>query len=78
MTAEKLGTDEEVGTVKEVCTAKGLKGQCHEIFCFWFFYESVSPQPQSIPLKHFQIFSKIRGDIRSSRLTTGVADTGGK
>jgi hypothetical protein len=20
-----------------------LKGQCHEIFCFWFFYESVSP-----------------------------------
>ena len=23
-------------------------------------------------------FSKIRGDIRSSRLTTGVADTGGK
>ncbi len=55
-----------------------LKGQCHEIFCFWFFYESVSPQPQSIPLRPFQIFSKIRGDIHSSRLTTGVADTGGK
>ncbi len=30
-----------------------LKGQCHEIFCFWFFYESVSPQPQSIPLGPF-------------------------
>jgi hypothetical protein len=56
-----------------------LKGQCHEVFCFWFFcYESVTPQPQSIPLGPFQIFSKIRGDIRSSRLTTGVADTGGK
>jgi hypothetical protein len=55
-----------------------LKGQCHEIFCFWFFYESVSPQPQSIPLGPFQIFSKIRGDIRKSRCTTGVNDTGGK
>ncbi len=30
------------------------------------------------PLGPFQIFSKIRGDIRSSRLTTGVVDTGGK
>jgi hypothetical protein len=26
----------------------------------------------------FQILSKIRGDIRSSRLTTGINDTGGK
>jgi hypothetical protein len=42
-----------------------LKGQCHEIFCFWFFYESVSPKPLSIPLGPFRIFSKIRGDIRS-------------
>jgi hypothetical protein len=57
---------------------KLLKGQCHEIFCFWFFYESVSPQPQSIPLVPFRIISKSRGDICSSRLTTGVADTGGK
>ncbi len=56
----------------------GLKGQCHEIFCWWFFYESVSPQPQSVLLGPFRTFSKIRGDIRSSRLTTGVADTGGK
>jgi hypothetical protein len=29
-----------------------------------FFHESVSPQPQSIPLGPFRIFSKIRGDIR--------------
>jgi hypothetical protein len=63
----------------------GLKGQCHEIFCFWFFYESIFPQPQSIPLGPFRIFSKSCGDIRSSRLTTrvavfatGVSDTGGK
>jgi hypothetical protein len=42
------------------------------------FHESVSPQPQSIPLRPIQIFSKIRGDIRSSRFATGVNDTGGK
>jgi hypothetical protein len=58
--------------------AKRLKGQCHEIFDFWFFHESVSPKPVSIPLGSFQIFSKIRGDIRCSRFATGVNDTGGK
>jgi hypothetical protein len=47
-------------------------------FAFGSFHESVSPQPQSIPLRPFQIFSKIRGDIRSSRFATGVNDTGGK
>jgi hypothetical protein len=41
-----------------------------------FFRESVSPQPQSIPLGPFQIFSKIRGDIRKPRCTAGVNDTG--
>ncbi len=55
-----------------------LKGQCHEIFRFWFFSSISFPQPQSIPLGLFRIFSKICGDIRSSRLTTGVVDTGGK
>jgi hypothetical protein len=54
-----------------------LKGQCHEIFDFWFFHESVSPKNLSIPLRPFRIFSKIRGDIRGSRCTTGVNDTGG-
>ncbi len=34
--------------------------------------------PLNIPLGPFQIFSKIRGDIHSSRCTTGVIDTGGK
>ncbi len=48
-----------------------------------FFHESVSPPPQSIPFRPFQIFSKIRGDIRESWCTTcindtGVNDTGGK
>jgi hypothetical protein len=31
-----------------------------------------------IPIGPFQIFLKIRGDIRSSRCTTGVVDTSGK
>jgi hypothetical protein len=43
----------------------------------FFFYESVSPKP-SIPSGSFRIFSKIHGDIRSSRFATGVNDTGGK
>ena len=43
-----------------------------------FFHQSVSPKHMSIPVRPFRIFSKIRGDIRSSRLTTGVADTGSK
>jgi hypothetical protein len=51
-----------------------LKGQCHEIFCFCFFHESVSPPPESIPFRPFRIFSK----IRESRCTTGINDTGGK
>ncbi len=43
-----------------------------------FFHESVSPKHLSILLRPFRIFSKIRGDIRGSRCTTGVNDTGGK
>ncbi len=42
---------------------------------FWllvFFHESVSSQPLSIPVGLFQIFPKIRGDILSSKWTTGV------
>ncbi len=39
---------------------------------------SVSHKPLSIPLGPFKKFSKICGDIRSSRCTTGVDDTGGK
>ncbi len=74
--------------VKQILHIKGLtystqaqkrvQGTVSRDFLLLFFYESVSPQPQSIPLGSFRIFSKSRGDIRSSRLTTGVADTGGK
>ncbi len=47
-----------------------LKGQCHEIFDFWFF--------SWIWVYHYGHFSKIRRDIHGSRCTTGVNDTGGK
>jgi hypothetical protein len=55
-----------------------------------FFHESVSPQPQSIPLRPFQIFSKIHGDSQGapsvsttpwanfSTIFASVVDTGGK
>jgi hypothetical protein len=63
--------DNKFNTSLAVYLLVPLKGQCHEIFCFWFFSSISSPQPQIIPLGPFQIFSKIHGDIRSSRLTTG-------
>ncbi len=47
-------------------------------FASGFFLETVSPKPLIIPLDPFRIFSKIGGDIRSSRFATGVNDTGGK
>ncbi len=54
------------------------KGTVSRVFLLLFFsVESVSPQPQSIPLGPFQICSKICGDIRKSRCTTGINDTGG-
>jgi hypothetical protein len=52
------------------CPTWLLNGQCHEIFASGFFHESVSPKPLIIPRGPFQIFSKIREDIRSSRCTT--------
>ncbi len=61
-----------------VAEKSALKGQCHEIFCFWFFFmNQFPPQPQSIPVGPFQIFSKNRGDILKSRCTTGINDNGG-
>ncbi len=70
-----------------------LKGTVsRDSLLLFFFHESVSPKPLIIPLGPFQIFSKIRGDIRSyeiifnhffwtplgSRVAAGVVDTGGK
>jgi hypothetical protein len=41
-------------------------------FASGFFHESPSLKPMKITLGSFRIFSKIRGDIRKSRCTTGV------
>jgi hypothetical protein len=48
-------------------------------FASGFFLKSVSPQPliTRIPLGPFQIFSKIPGDIRSSRIAAPVSLTAG-
>jgi hypothetical protein len=43
-----------------------------------FFMNQFPPPPQSIPIRPFRILSKIRGDIREARCTTGINDTGGK
>ncbi len=55
-----------------------LKGTVSRDFLLLVFFMNQFPQPQSIPFRPFRIFSKIRGDIRESRCTTGVNDTGGK
>jgi hypothetical protein len=56
---------------------KYLRDSVTKFFASGFFHESVSPQPQSNPFRPFRIFSKIRGDIRESRCTTGINIAGG-
>ncbi len=43
-----------------------------------FLMNQFPPQPQSIALGPFRIFSKICGDNRKSMCTTGINDIGGK
>ncbi len=54
-----------------------LKGQCHEIFCFWFF-SWISFPPASVYEDRLEFFRKFAVVIRKSRCTTGFNDTGGK
>ena len=46
-----------------------LKGQCHEIFCFRFFYELSSPKP---PENSIGVTSNF---FRGSRCTDGIKNT---
>ncbi len=55
-----------------------FKGTVSRDFLLLVFSWISFPQPQSIPLKPFRFFSKIRWDIRNSRCTTGINDTGVK
>ncbi len=60
-------------------TYLALKGTVSQDFLLLaFFMNQFPPPPRSVLLGPFRIFSKTRGEIRSSMLTTGVADTGGK
>jgi len=55
-----------------------LKGQCHEIFCFWFFsWISFSPAPE-YSIKTVLILFENLWRYCSSRFATGVNDTGGR
>jgi hypothetical protein len=42
-----------------------------------FFHESFSHKPLKLSLGSFQMFTKISEDIRKSRFTTCINDTGG-
>jgi hypothetical protein len=55
-----------------------LKRQCHEIHRQVVLMNQYLPSPWVSHLGRFRIFSKIRGDVHSSRCTTGVVGTGGK
>jgi hypothetical protein len=55
------------------CIIKGTVSR--DFLLLVFFMNQFPPKPLSIPLGPFRIFSKICGDIRSSRLTTGINDT---
>jgi hypothetical protein len=55
-----------------------FKGTVSRDFLLQVFSWITFPKPLKITLWSFQIFSKIRGDIRKSRCTTSVNDTGGK
>jgi hypothetical protein len=57
-------------------STKLVKGQCHKIFCFWFF-SCFPPAPEYL-IRTVSNFFEIRGDIRNSRCTTSINNTGGK
>jgi hypothetical protein len=60
-----------------------LKGQCHEIFCFWFFSWISFPQASDYTTRAVSIFTPVANLPPASlipveKFATGVADTGGK
>ncbi len=57
--------------------SSSLKGQCHEIFDFRFFYESVFPKPLSIPLGPVSNFFENSRRYAQLKFAAGVVDTGG-
>ncbi len=53
----------------------GLKGQCHEIFCFWFFFmNQFPPSPRVFRLDRFKFFRKF-AEIFASQGAPPVSTT---
>ena len=67
-------------TLNEKNSCYLVKGTVSQDFLLLVFFlnQFPPPPPQIIPFRPFRIFSKIRGDIRESRCTTGINDIGGK
>jgi hypothetical protein len=69
-------------TLNEKNSCYLVKGTVSQDFLLLVFFLNQfpppPPPPQIIPFRPFRIFSKIRGDIRESRCTTGINDTSGK
>ncbi len=51
-----------------------LKGQCHEIFCFWFFSWISFPRPRVLHLDRFEFFKKF-SEIFASQGAPPVSTT---
>ncbi len=65
------------GTHLRICLMQ-LKGQCHEIFCFWFFSWINFPPPQSIHYQGHRWQMCLRCQRHRRQIATGINDTGGK
>jgi hypothetical protein len=61
---------------KPLTCLQPFKGTVSRDFLHQDFF--IFPEASKISSGSFRIFSKIRGDIRKSRWTTGINDTGGK
>jgi hypothetical protein len=59
-------------------STKALKGTVSRDNLLLVFFMNQFPPAPEYPIWTVLNFSKIRGDIRRSRLTTGVVDTGCK
>ncbi len=76
-TSTKHGSTSEKENVGEYYWVS-LKGQCHENFDFMFFSWISFTQALESPIGALSNFLKTHRDIRSSRCTTGVIETGSK
>ncbi len=56
------------------CLPSVLKEQRHEIFCFWFFHESVSPQPHGVSHQdRFKFFQKVKKSSIENLVTLSLS-----